>query len=163
MWLCANKLTLNVLKTDFMVIASRQKLAALGDSITLSVNGISLSQVRSVKSLGVNIDENLTWENHVESIRLKVSRNIATLRRLKPILTQKNLVSLYRAIIEPYFIYCSIVWDSLRQTLDKSLQILQNRAARVITGAHFSTSSSKLLKELGWMNIQEMRYINKRL
>ena len=61
-WLCANKLTLNVLKTDFMVIASRQKLAALGDPITLSVNGILLSQVRSVKSLGVNIDENLTWE-----------------------------------------------------------------------------------------------------
>ena len=72
-------------QVDFMVIASRQKLAALGASITLSVNGISLSQVCSVKSFRVNKDENLTWENHVESIRLKVSRNITTLRRLKPI------------------------------------------------------------------------------
>ncbi|CAB4026392.1 Hypothetical predicted protein [Paramuricea clavata] len=70
-WLCSNKLTLNVLKTDFILIGSRQKLSALDDSIVLSADNGTLSKVRSVKCLGVDIDENLTWEIHIQSIRLK--------------------------------------------------------------------------------------------
>lgn len=156
-WLCSNKLTLNVLKTDFMLIGSRQKLSALEDSIVLSANDVALSKVRSVKCLGVDIDENITWETHIQSIRLKVSRNIAALRKVKKIFNRGNLVSLYRALIEPYFIYCSIVWDNINETLDKQLQILQNRAARIITGAPLLKSSSLILAELSWMNIKEMR------
>ena len=156
-WLCANKLTLNVLKTDFMVIGSRQKLSTLEDSIVLSAKGGALSKARSVKCLGIDIDDNLTWESHIQSIRLKVSRNLAALRKVKNIFSRKNLVSLYRAIIEPYFIYFSIVWDSLSDTLEKQLQILQNRAARIITGAPLLKSSSLILAELEWMNIKEMR------
>lgn len=64
-WLCANKLTLNVLKTEFMLIGSRQRLATFEASIMLPVNGISLSQVPSVKCLGVEVDENLTWDTHI--------------------------------------------------------------------------------------------------
>ena len=43
-WLCSNKLTLNVLKTDFMLIGSRQKLSALDDSIVLSADNVTLTQ-----------------------------------------------------------------------------------------------------------------------
>ena len=158
-WLCSNKLTLNVLKTDFMLIGSRQKLSAFDDSIVLSTDNVTLSKVRSVKCLGVDIDENITWEIHIQRIRLKVSRNIAALelRKVKKLFSRKNLVSLYRALIEPYFIYCSIVWDNLSETLEKQLQVLQNRAARIITGAPLLKSSSLILAELNWMNIKEMR------
>ena len=156
-WLCSNKLTLNVLKTDFMLIGSRQKLSALDDSIVLSADNVTLSKVRSVKCLGVDIDENITWEIHIQSIRLKVSRNIAALRKVKKLFSRKNLVSLYRALIEPYFIYCSIVWDNISETLEKQLQVLQNRVARIITGAPLLESSSLILAELNWMNIKEMR------
>ena len=43
-WLSSNKLTLNILKTDFMVIGSRQKIATLAGNISLSVNGLTLQQ-----------------------------------------------------------------------------------------------------------------------
>ena len=66
-----------------MLIGSRQKLSALDDSIVLSVDNVTLSKVRSVKCLGVDIDDNITWEIHIQSIRLKVSRNIAALRKVK--------------------------------------------------------------------------------
>ena len=140
-----------------MLIGSRQKLSALDDSIVLSADNVTLSKVRSVKCLGVDIDENITWEIHIQSIRLKVSRNIAAPRKVKKLFSRKNLVSLYRALIEPYFIYCSIVWDNISETLEKQLQVLQNRAARIITGAPLLKSSSLILAELNWMNIKEMR------
>ena len=54
-WLSINKLTLNVLKTDFMVIGSRQRVASLEGEISLSLFHTELERVQSVKCQGVNI------------------------------------------------------------------------------------------------------------
>ena len=70
-WLSANKLTLNVLKTDFMLIGSRQRVAALEGNVTLRLNDAVLQQVHSLKCLGVNANQNLTWDSHIASIRKK--------------------------------------------------------------------------------------------
>ena len=43
-WLCANKLTLNILKTEYMLIGSRQRTATVTESLDLSINGISLKK-----------------------------------------------------------------------------------------------------------------------
>ena len=54
-WLIANKLTLNVIKTEFMLVGSRQRIATM-----TFLNGISLNRVNCSKCLGVKIDEFLT-------------------------------------------------------------------------------------------------------
>ena len=69
LWLIANKLTLNALKTEYMIIGTRQKIASLSDDVVLSIGGISLCKVRHVKCLGVTIDENLTWKKRVDNVR----------------------------------------------------------------------------------------------
>ena len=78
-WLSSNKLTLNILKTDFMVIGSRQRIATLAGNISLSVNGLTLQQVESTKCLGLTIDQFLTWRNHLQSVRQKVGCGIRIL------------------------------------------------------------------------------------
>ena len=83
-WLSANRLTLNVLKTDFMVVGSRQRVASLEEDIAFSLLDTELEKVKSVKCLGVDIDEYLTWDNHMLSIRQKVTRNVSVLTRVKP-------------------------------------------------------------------------------
>jgi len=57
----------------------------------------------------MNIDEYLTWDNHILSIRQKVTRNLSILKKVKPVLKVENLIDIYRSIIEPYFTYCCIV------------------------------------------------------
>ena len=54
-WLSVNRLTLNVLKTDFMVVGSRQRVASLEEDVALSLLDTELEKVNSVKHLGVNI------------------------------------------------------------------------------------------------------------
>ena len=71
-WLSSNKLTLNILKTVFMVIGSQQRIASLAGNISLSVNGLTLQQVETTKCLGLTIDQFLTWKNHLQSVRRKV-------------------------------------------------------------------------------------------
>ena len=113
-WLSANRLTLNVLKTDFMVIGSRQRVASLEEDIALSLLDTESEKVNFVKCLGVDIDE-LPWDNHMLSMRQKVTRNLGVLRGVKPFLKTENLIVIYRSIIEPYFTYCCIVWDTISE------------------------------------------------
>ena len=60
-WLQANKHTLNMTKTEFMLIGSRQKLSTLTDSPTITINDNQVSQVTTAKSLGVTLDNKLDW------------------------------------------------------------------------------------------------------
>ena len=60
-------------------------------------------------------------------------------------------------MIESYFTYCCIVWDSVSETQISNLQKLQNRAARIITGASSLQISSDVLCELGWMTLEAMK------
>ena len=160
-WLNVNKLTLNLLKTDFMLIGSRQRIAALDGNIELSLSNTDVRQVESTKCLGVNIDKNLTWEGHLQSVKQKVSSNLRILKKVKPFLNSENIDTLYRSIIEPYFSYCCLVWDSIGDTLSNSLQRLQNRAARIVTGAAYSKPSGEVFEELGWTQLNSMRQFHK--
>jgi hypothetical protein len=61
-WLITNKLSLlNIVKTEFMIIGSRQRIRNLNDEIDIELNGNIISKIDSVKSFGVDIDSHLTW------------------------------------------------------------------------------------------------------
>ena len=102
------------------------------------------------KSLGLIIDNRLSWSNHVNELCKKVTSAIGALRRIRPLISQSTAVLVYNSLIQPHFDYCSLVWDGLSDQLSDKLQKLQNRAARVILKANYGTSSSLLLDILKW-------------
>ena len=67
-WLVSNRLNLNATKTEFMLIGPRQRLSTLSDTLELSIGNVPIEQVSSVKSLGIYIDENLTWHSHIDKL-----------------------------------------------------------------------------------------------
>ena len=73
-WLKANKLSLNVAKTEFTVIGSRQKLLAEShNEINIKLEDQVISKVDHAKSLGLIIDKWLSWSNHVNELCKKVT------------------------------------------------------------------------------------------
>ena len=77
-WLNVNKLSLNVAKTEFMVIGSRQRLATFDDhEISVIVGNDQIERVESSKSLGLTIDVNLTRKEHIDELSKKVSSGIS--------------------------------------------------------------------------------------
>ena len=68
---------------------------------------------------------------------------------------------IFSSLIQTYFDYCSVVWDSCGTTLAGKIQKLQNRAVRVLTSASHDTSTDILLKKLGWKDLQSQRKIAK--
>jgi hypothetical protein len=79
-----NKLSLNVMKTKYMFVASRQRLSNFPEQFDISISGNEIKRVKSYKCSGVELDEGLTWESRVSAIVSKISKVIGVLRRLKP-------------------------------------------------------------------------------
>ena len=79
------------------------------------------------------------------------------IRRMKKYVPATVLENVYKAIVLPYFDYCSLVWESCSVYLQDKLQKMQNRAARVITGKPYDTRISDMLNELGWQPLAERR------
>ena len=108
------------------------------------------------------IDQYLLWDNYLDEICREVSSGIGAIRRLKPYVTREALVSVYYALVQPYFAYCCLVWEPIGATLSNRLQSLQNRAARVILGYRNEHGQSEAaLNELQWKTLMQRRLVLK--
>ena len=160
-WLLANKLSLNVAKTEFLLIGSRHNIRNLDVQPDLRIGQHPLKQVTHSRVLGVEIDQYLSWGEHIDVITKKLTSGIGAIRRIRNFVDQPTLISVHNAIVQPYFDYCSEVWDTLGEGLSKRLQKLQNRSARVILHMTNDTPSKEALLALGWESLEEQRFKNK--
>ena len=113
-WLKCNKLSLNTVKTEFMVFGTNNRLNQLDKSpvttpYTLCFYSFEIKRVKHTKYLGLIVDDPLTWDKHIEYISTKINRNIGILKRTQNVLSKSSLITLYKTLIEPYFRYCNIV------------------------------------------------------
>ena len=127
----------------------------------MSIDNNLVSRVTSNKCLGVPLDEQLTFETHIEYICKKACAGIGALRRIKPFVPLCTLVTLYRSLIQPYFDYCSPLWDTCGKQLKDKLQKIQNRAGRVITGSSYDVRSTDVLNNLKWKTLETRRFHTK--
>ena len=115
------------MKTNFMLIRSVQKIQPPNNLIAIRVNGRLLKRVKRIKYLGSVVDENLTWDDHIDYISVKIRRNISILKRLRLTVPGESLVLLYKTLIDPYFRYCNTAWGYCNETLLDKLQVLQKQ------------------------------------
>ena len=82
-WLLVNKLTLNVKKTEYMIIGSKRRISKITDEcqIKIDIGGKDVKQVTSAKGLGVIIDDSLCWKEQIDGISTKVSKAIGILNQ----------------------------------------------------------------------------------
>ena len=86
-WLEGNKLSLNVVKTQGMIISSRCKLHSIdlpsSSKPDLNIGGEEITMVNNTKYLGLQVDDQLKWSTHLSSTIKKVSRGIGMLKYSK--------------------------------------------------------------------------------
>ena len=156
-WLTANKLTLNVKKTKYMLIGSKFKLSQIHNDFTVKVHNTPPDRVTKHKTLGVHIDESVNWRPHINATSKKISAGLAILKRVSTTIPFDTRMNMYNALVVPYFNYCSTVWGNIGKGLSDRIQKLQNRAARILTFSNYKTRSSILLDDLGWERLGNKR------
>ena len=113
-WLRANKLSLNVKKTKFVIFGSLYKTAHLPD-VTLTVFGSRIERVHEIKYLGVILDQNLNFNSHIDFIVKKSSQKLGALAMVRKCINRPTSLMLYKSMILPHFDYCSIVYMNTSQ------------------------------------------------
>ena len=135
-WLIANKLSLNIKKSNFVIFRPRQK--KLNYEVNLKVfdyqtnTYISLERKNYVKYLGVLIDETLSWKYHIVHLASKISKTIGIIARLRHFLPLATLHHIYISLIQPYLLYGIVAWGRAAKTHRNKILLLQKRALRLM-------------------------------
>ena len=129
-WFNANRLTLNVGKSSYLLFQGNKQPST---RFQIVLNGIEILRVRHAKFLGTWIDDRLNWEVHVNKIFMKIKCGLGMLRRSKNLLTSKAKHLLYFGQVHSHLCYCLVVWGSMlsKQLLTK-LTNAQRKAVALI-------------------------------
>lgn len=160
-WCKQNGMLLNTEKTKVMIITTRQKRIHIDESIlTLSYNGTELNLTTADKILGVNIDANLTWNEHFNFICKKISTYIWLLSRIQHFINYEHKVIFYNAYIHPHFNYCNIIWGNSSNYNMSKIVKLQKRACKIILGNEYS-SFEDAKSRLSILSFEQSMFVNK--
>ena len=118
-----DKLSLNVLKTDFIIVGTRSKMRDLEETLCITVQNESIYRAPFLKSLGLFIDENLDWENHVSDVLKKVSSGLLILKMSKNYLPQGTLKILYNFNRDPFPLWQYYLGELREDIFNKASEI----------------------------------------
>ncbi|MFZ2539770.1 MAG: reverse transcriptase family protein, partial [Oscillospiraceae bacterium] len=158
-WFKANRLSVNLKKTTFLIFGSDKKIKTLANNCEICLDNIKLSRAKTVKFLGVVIDDNLSWAGHINYIKGKMAKNVGIINRLKFRLSEATLNSLYNTLVLPYLNYGNVIWASNKPTRLKPILLLQKRLMRIITCSHYNAHTLPLfarLKQLTVFDLNEL-------
>lgn len=159
-WCKQNGMLINTDKTKAMLITTPQRRSKIDDNLQISLNDVHLSKVSSDKVLGVQIDNNLSWGEHVSKVVRKMSTNIWLLSKIKNYLSLNHRITYYRSYIQPHLDYANIVWGSTTKRNLMQIERLQKRACRIILDYNVSDVYQSL-NDLKIMTISERVFFRK--
>ena len=150
--LSANKLSANLVKTGCTILATSPKLKALDFNPLIKLNGNSIKRFFNTDYLGLIIDENLSWNKYIDSLKLKISSALIAIKQVR-FLPRESLIIFYHSLAESRLRYCNAVWGNCGTSLKDQLQRLQDRAARIVTKCD---NTNSLIHKLGLLNVQQL-------
>ena len=126
-----NKLTLNESKTKYMIFSKNKKSEVNHD--ILKINNVIIEQVKSIKFLGLLINDTLNWNEHKLYIQQKIQRSLGILYQCRQVMNIEECINMYKSFIVPYLLYCLPVWGSSINTDNDPIIKTQNKVLRVLT------------------------------
>ena len=123
-----------------------------------TLHGHVLEEVASAKYLGITMTNDMTWNEHIGKTASKANKKLGFLRRNIKTRDQSLKEKAYKTIVRPTMEYCSTVWDPYYETHSDTLEKVQRRAARWVTGRfHNMSSPSAMIQDLGWRDLNQRR------
>ena len=152
-WLIANRLTINLAKTKFMLFS---KSTPITSNFNISLNNSKLEQINSTTFLGFAIDRNLSWKNHLHIIKGKMARSIGILSKLKKVLNSSTLLNIYTAYVHSYLLNGIIFWGNSPKSHLDPLVKLQKRAIRFVAHASYRCNTASLFKRFNILPLDKL-------
>ena len=152
-WFKANKLSLNISKTHYMIFPWQ---LTKHENLSLKINNEIINQVNKVKFLGMIIDENLTWQEHINYCSNKMSSGLYAINSSKHLLTREHLKTLYYSLTHSYLNYGLLLWGSSNKRHISKLEIKQNKTIRIINNSKYNAPAIPIYKGLNILPIAKL-------
>ena len=151
-WLLANKLSLNINKTKYMIFRYPQKQARSIPKLSIYINGNELNRVQNFDFLGITLNETLSWKPHIEKISIKISKVIGVMSRCKKHIHSSVLLKIYNSLILSRINYGITCWGFENKRIFK----LQKKALRVICKTKYNAHTDPLFLKLKTLKVKDI-------
>ena len=129
-WLIANKLSLNVGKSN--VLLFRQSNKQNLPPINITINGLPVSEKEYAKYLGIIIDNKLTFKKHIEHVKSRLVKGCAILNMVRHFVPKNILINTYNAYIQPHIDYGLSIWGFTYKSHTLPIIRMQRKAVRTM-------------------------------
>ena len=157
-WFLANRLTINIKKSNYIIFTPQQSRKML--DLSVEINNHKLVRVKETTFLGIILDEHLCWKSHISHIASKVSKSIGIIYKSSFCLTRSALRTLYFAFVYPYFNYCITIWGSTYPSNLNRLILLQKKVIRILCNVTFDAHTSPLFKSSNLLKFNDIYFLN---
>ena len=156
-WFLANKLSINIIKTEAMVHSRKNMYFPLYPVI---VQNEPICYSYHFKFLGLIIDWRLNWKKHIEYIKGKLASACGILHQIKNKINPSIGKIIYYSICYPYINYCNLLWASANLSTMQLLESTHKRIIRNLLNKNRYVHSSPLFKQLGLLKIHDINNLN---
>ena len=158
-WLEANRLTLNIAKSKFMILTNKR----ISDrKFKLKINRTTLEKCSSYKYLGLFFDKDLDWKTHVSYVCKKISKTCGIISKLRHCVDINTLKTVYYSLGYSYLRYGNIVWGNAAESILEPLKTIQNRIIKIMTFAPFGrVDLEPVYRDLKILGLAEMHFLEK--
>jgi hypothetical protein len=184
LWFKANKMVVNVSKTNYIIFHNRGKRIDLnGRNVVFNSNDIDVvpqdptliqrierihnkhedPKMQSFKLLGVYLDESLTLNKHVDHISAKLAKSLYLLNRIKHFVSLNSLRKLYFSLFHSHLLYCINILSCTSQANLNRITILQKKAIRIISHAHYNDHTTPLFLANRVLPFEKLIYLHRLL
>jgi hypothetical protein len=167
-WFKANKMAVNVSKTNYIIFPTRGKPFNLnGCEIVFNSNDMNVNppnpalvqklerihnkhndpKMQTFKLLGVFLDEHLTLNKHIDHVSAKLSKSLYILNRVKHLISSVSLRRLYFSLIHSHLLYCINILGCTSLANINRILLLQKKAIRIIYNSHYNAHTTPLFLE----------------
>ena len=128
---CLNRLVINFDKCCYMEFGSS---TVPKNKKFIGILNNQFNQVDKCKFLGVIINSNLTWNDHITNVITQVSKSCGSLYSISSIVPAKVLRQVYISLVQPYLMYCIPLWGAVfHHPLLQKLFVLQKKCIRIVS------------------------------
>ena len=152
-WMISNKLKMNDLKTEFIIISSHQQLTKI-DLTSIRVGVSMISAVDDIRNLRVYLDKNMSMKTHIE-VKCNTSfHQLYSLRRIRKYLSHQATETLIHAFIFSHIDYCNGLLNGVPKYQIQKLQRIPNMPARLVHKLPIFSHVTPLLMDLHWLPVE---------
>ena len=157
-WMASNQLKLNAGKSHVMTLGTDRRLQMPGNQVTVVMDGITLQEDdnKFEVMLGCQIQSDLKWHVQVQELKSKLKKRLVGLAHVKFVLPFDTRKVVSEGMFNSVLVYCLPLFGGCDIQEVKDLQVLQNKAARIVAHSPLREPRQTMYDKLGWFSVRQL-------